>query len=237
MEILTRILTTRVVIRTAIPITRVLMIPTTTTKAIRFSGKYSCRLRNYWPCYLCVSKKLMRPFSKETFMDIKQKIAPPKDRGFPADEPNFILDPKNRPAFVLVLLAILLIAWSVWQSEVKREESNIIIPKVTKTPKAELGKITPQNIPLNGKASVVESYSAEYPNSTAKQSTIVFTSFKTADENFDYYSKWAKDNDWQIVNSSRDSAVYSLSLKKPSERMVITINKGTITISYVNLNK
>ena len=179
----------------------------------------------------------MRPFSKETFMDIKQKIALPKDQGFPVDEPNFILNPKNRPAFILALLAILLIAWSVWQSEVKREESNIIIPKVTKTPSAELGKTTPQNIPLNGKASVVESYSAEYPNSTAKQSTVVFMSLKTPGENFDFYLNWAEENDWQVINSSRDSAVYSMYFKKPSEQMNITINESAVTITYVNLNK
>src|SRR3989344_9217343 len=137
----------------------------------------------------------MRPFSKETFMNIKQKIVPPKDQDFPTDEQNFILDPKNRPAFILALLAILLIAWSVWHSEVKREESNIIIPKVTKTPSAKLGKTTHQNIPLNGKASVVESYSAEYPNSTAKQSTVIFMSLKSSDENFDFYLNWAEEND------------------------------------------
>ena len=179
----------------------------------------------------------MRPFSKETFMNIKQKIVPPKDQDFPTDEQNFILDPKNRPAFILALLAILLIAWSVWQSEVKREESNIIIPKVTKTPSAELGKTTPQNIPLNGKASVVESYSAEYPNSTAKQSTVVFMSLKTPGENFDFYLNWAEENDWQVINSSRDSAVYSMYFKKPSEQMNITINESAVTITYVNLNR
>ena len=178
----------------------------------------------------------MRPFSKDTFINIKKKIALPKSKGLPEGEINPILDPKNRPAFILAFLSAALIVWSIWNSQVERK-IDIIIRKVTNTPPEQFGKVTPQNIPLNGAADITQSYNAEYPDSAAKQSTIVFTSLKTPDENFYFYLKWAKENDWQIVNSSRDSAVYSLSLKKPSERMVITINKSTITISYVNLNK
>ena len=136
----------------------------------------------------------------------------------------------------LCILAVLSVTWFFGDKRNVRD-SEIIRPIVTETPRDQVGKVTPQNIPLNGAADITQSYNAEYPDSAAKQSTIVFTSLKTPDENFYFYLKWAKENDWQIVNSSRDSAVYSLSLKKPSERMVITINKGTITISYVNLNK
>src|SRR3989344_496140 len=46
-EMSMQILTTRAVIRTAIRIILALTIQMTMTKAIRFSGKYSCRLRNY----------------------------------------------------------------------------------------------------------------------------------------------------------------------------------------------
>jgi len=122
---------------------------------------------------------------------------------------------------------------------------NIVVPNITQAPPKEVAGGFPKNLTLNSKTAITGSYSATYPNSPAKQATVEFISSKSPEANFDFYTKWAKDNGWDVVNSSNNGdSISFLYFKKASEQINITIRSSVkiaagsdIVISYVNLNK
>lgn len=153
-------------------------------------------------------------------------------------------DDKKTILMVTVSLAILTVfaLIFIWSGKIpyfqKSETSGpaelpIITPIITQALEGQTAEGLPQDFPLNGKTKITESYSATYPNSTAKQATVVFDSSKTPKQNYDFYSKWAKDNQWNTINQSDEEALKSLYLKKGIEDVNITITKESITISYV----
>lgn len=148
--------------------------------------------------------------------------------------------------FVIGILALISIVLLIQNDIGKKNKAdntpdqpdNLIVPNIVRAEPNEVAEGFPKELVLNSKIEITESYSATYPNSPAKQVTVEFTSSKSADKNFDFYKNWAETNGWQIINADRTKPpVYSLYLKKPGEQVNITINKGTITISYVELNK
>ena len=110
--------------------------------------------------------------------------------------------------------------------------------EVTKAPAGDLISSFPKEIPINSNTEIKESYSADYHSTAIEgQSTVAFTSSKSAETNFDFYLKWAMDGGWTIINSQRKPPVYSIYLKKTGETINITIHNSSVTISYVKLKQ
>lgn len=144
-------------------------------------------------------------------------------------------------AVSLAILAILALVF-IWSKKIpyskksetpKPAEVSVVTPQITQAPSGKTAEGLSANFPLNGKTKITESYSAAYPNSTAKQATVVFESSKTQKVNFDFYAKWAKTNIWQIISQSEGSALSFLYLRKGNEDINITITGKSVTISYV----
>ena len=153
----------------------------------------------------------------------------------------------------VVLIIILLIGgfyvfknkvWKIGQE--KQQEiklKNVVTPQITKIPEDKLQKEMPvgfpKEIPLNGKTKVIESYDAAYAqNQNIKQATINFESSKSIKENYDFYSKWAKDNKWEIKDSKQENPM-SLYGQKNQTILNITIipktspnTKSEVNITY-----
>ncbi|MDO8523032.1 MAG: hypothetical protein Q7S12_01955 [bacterium] len=169
----------------------------------------------------------MRPFSKETFMNIKRKL---KKENAP--------EWKNYAPIVLgIVLAVISIVWMIAQNNIPT--SKYVQPKITFSAEGEAVKF-PEDIPLNSKTKVVQSYSATYPGFSALQVTTVFASSVSVQESYDFYKNWALANGWQVINSYAGGSIFSLYLRKGTEDINITINKDSetsVSISYVNKSK
>jgi len=156
----------------------------------------------------------------------------------------------NKNIAAVVVLVIVLVAggyfifqnkiWNLKEKRMKDMPKNVVTPQIARVSANNLQKEMPANfpkeIPLNGKIKVIESYSAAYPNSTTKQSTISFQSSKTSKENYDFYSKWAKDNKWEIKNSLKQENLMSLYLQKNQTVLNITINPKTSSNAKSEVN-
>lgn len=120
--------------------------------------------------------------------------------------------------------------------ELKKSE-----PVITRAAEKTLPDGFLKEIPLGEEIKITESYSAVYPNSTAKQATISFASEKTLKENYEFYKKWAEENKWQIANQENSAALKFLYLKKDGQDINITITEGLdkskakVSISYTKL--
>ncbi len=145
----------------------------------------------------------------------------------------------NQKKIFFIALAAAVIVLAVWiilslpAGKNGQKEENIVTPQITQTLEGALPEGFPTDIPLNGKTAITQSYSATYPNSTAKQATISFTSSKSSKDNFAFYKKWASDNEWQIINQTDQDAIKSLYLKKDNSDINLVITPDSINISYV----
>ena len=176
----------------------------------------------------------MRPFSKKTFMNFKKGVIREKEQG---QEKIFAV--RKIEFIILLIAAIGFIFFQYFFYNPKNE-----MPGASKKPmvsakiiEAEAHKVSvnfPNYIKLNGEAHITQSYEAEYPNSSAKQATVVFRSSKSPKTNYDFYSKWAVDNGWQILNSINEGSILSLYLRKGVEDINITFHGEAVNISYVN---
>lgn len=147
----------------------------------------------------------------------------------------------------VLIIAVLLVTNGFKKSGIDNSQSivtNIVIPDIVRANPKEVVKGFPEKLVLNSKTEIVGSYSATYPGSSAAQFTVEFVSSKNPKVNYDFYTKWATDNGWQIINSSQSDLISSLYLKKAAEAINITIRSSvkitggsSIVISYVNLNK
>ncbi|MDO8569535.1 MAG: hypothetical protein Q7R89_02030 [bacterium] len=148
--------------------------------------------------------------------------------------------------FILVII-ILLIQSSINRKNtqnVETQANNIVVPIIVRANPKEVVEEFPETLVLNSKVEIIGSYSATYPDSSAKQTTVEFISSKNPEVNFDFYTKWAEDNEWQIINSSQSDLISSLYLKKAIEAINITIRssakttgKSEIVINHVDLNQ
>ena len=124
------------------------------------------------------------------------------------------------------------------QQPASQEQNQQGQPANTPTIKqAEAGQLPegfPADLPLNGKTAISQSSSVAYPNSKAKQSTVVFTSAKTMKENYGYYTQWASDNGYTIINKADESNFKFVYLRKGNEDINVTITKDAVNISYVS---
>ena len=163
-------------------------------------------------------------------------------------EQEFLKDKQNIPnknvIGVVLIVVVIVGGYFVFKNQTpksKQEEQKpktVVIPQFARVSANNLQKELPINfpkeIPLNGKTKVLESYSATYPNLTAKQSTISFQSSKTPKENYDFYDKWAKDNEWKTLNSSQQENLMSLYFQKNQTTLNIVIN-NKINITYAEI--
>ena len=151
--------------------------------------------------------------------------------------------------FLLAVVIILIFAYIFFiGSTLEKPQSkldNIVTPNITEAPPQEIAEGFPKDLPLNSKISITQSYEATYPNSSAEHATVEFISSKSAEVNYNFYLKWAKNNGWDVINSSDNGGFVSfLYFRKVSEQINITIRASAktatssdITISYVDLNK
>lgn len=156
---------------------------------------------------------------------------------------SFISD-KIKITAVVVIIAVLAVVFYAARvvrgpEQGKQEIKNIVTPEVVRISEDNLQKEMPQgfpeSIPLNGNTKVIESYSATYPNLTAKQSTISFESKNTQKQNYDFYLKWAKDNKWEIINQTNEETSKSLYLRKENKDLKIIIINNKVNITYVEV--
>lgn len=154
--------------------------------------------------------------------------------------------------FVIGILAlisiVLLIQNDIWEKNkadnTQDQPDNIVTPQINRADPEKITEGFPKGLVLNSKIEIVGSYSATYPNSSAQQATVEFVSSKSSGANFTFYTKWAKDNGWNIVNLSEDDLISTLYFKKVAEKINITIQPSAtiaggskLIVSYVNSNQ
>lgn len=110
---------------------------------------------------------------------------------------------------------------------------------VTKTNDAES---LPQGfpaIPLNGKEEMRASYTLDYANAKGMEQKVVdFLSSQSVEDNVSFYTKWAKENNWNTIHQSNIDKEARILLEKDARSLTITIKedakagKSTINISY-----
>lgn len=122
--------------------------------------------------------------------------------------------------------------------------TNIVIPDIVRAEPKKVADGFPKELALNSKIEIIGSYSASYPNSSAKQTTVEFISSQNPEDNFNFYTKWAENGGWQVINSSKSDLISSLYFKKTLEAINITIRPTTkntarsnVVISHIDLNQ
>jgi len=160
----------------------------------------------------------------------------------------------NKNIIGIVVLVIFLIAggFFVYKTQTRKQKQeqenvilkNVVTPEITKILPDKLQKETPLGFPkdilLNGKIKIIESYNASYAqNPNIKQATISFESLKSIQENYDFYSGWAKDNKWEIQTSYEQGNLMSLYAQKNQMTFNVAIipktsgnTKSEVNISY-----
>ena len=166
-------------------------------------------------------------------------------------EQEFLKDKQNIPnkniiGIVVLIIVLLIGGYFVFknnlgrigkeeQQEIKKETT--IIPKVTQSPKNQLPKGFPENIPLNGKKDDFSgSYSLNYQGVEQGQKVIDFTSSKSVKDNFDFYKNWAKKNNWNILGEPYTENEARLILEQDNKFLNITIQIDEKETSKININ-
>ena len=172
-----------------------------------------------------------------------------------SEMPSSLQNNPNKNIIGIVVLIVVLIAGGFFVYKNKswkfRKENiipkNVVTPQVTKVSEDKLQKEMPlgfpKDIPLNGKVKIIESYNAAYAqNQNIKQSTINFESKNTSKENYDFYSKWSKDNKWKVSSNSKQENLMSLYLQKNQTTLNITIipktssnTKSEVNVTYMEI--
>ena len=142
-------------------------------------------------------------------------------------------------AFVLFLMIILAINLpsKVPPKEEKPAGAKISTPQITQAAEGQLPEGFPASVPLNGKKKIIQAQTAIIPADSVIPErsilTVLFDSSKTPKQNYDFYTKWAKDNGWEIISQSEEEALSSLYLRKGTEDINIAITDTSISLSYI----
>jgi hypothetical protein len=104
------------------------------------------------------------------------------------------------------------------------------------TKKDEIPSEFPTSTPLHGKTSLSQSYMLDY--NTGKQTTVVFSSSKSAAENYSFYESFIKRDSWKILNSRSTTTVKFLYAIKGNSNINVTISmpSSTSTDSIVSVS-
>lgn len=113
------------------------------------------------------------------------------------------------------------------------------IPKITEAPEAKINEKLSKEIPRYGQTEKIEAYTLKYPNSNQLQDVYRFYSSKTMAENLTYYTGWAKENGWAVVNTVKEKDALSLYLTKAGETLVMKTvkNNDKVKVSLDLLRK
>ena len=142
---------------------------------------------------------------------------------------------KNIIGIVVLILVLAIGGYFVFKNsgskKIKPQEvipKPVATPEIVRIPEDRLQKEMPVGFPkelsFNGKIRTIESYSEGYAqNPNLKQATTKFNSSKTMQENYDFYLKWAKDNEWGIINSPKQDNLSSLYAQKNQATLNIVI--------------
>lgn len=100
------------------------------------------------------------------------------------------------------------------------------IPQAVEAPEAKISEKFLTEIPHYGQTEKIEAYTLKYPNSNQLQDVYRFYSLKTMAENLAYYTGWAKENGWTVVNTVKEKEALSLYLAKDGEILVMKTIKN-----------
>ncbi|GEM_PF-2362362 len=158
---------------------------------------------------------------------------------------------KEQPVIALGIVAIVAILvgggvwWKTHQSDFFAEtpfpvtnNQNILQPtedpkdppsaKKQELPPSTIPQEFPKTIPLEQGGAVLQNYNASV-GGIKEQSTRVFVTQKSLDENQAMYARFFKDNGWTIVNTIVGKTYRILSATKNGERIVVIVDENTIS--------
>lgn len=154
------------------------------------------------------------------------------------------------PLLILVLLAIIVVAAKVLpkrqavtnnpaQPSAAAKAPAPSMPQVVVVPVAQVPPGLPNNLPWEKGAVVLQNFTVKDPVTGKTQSTRVYVSAKTLDNNFTIYQNYLQQNGWTVVSSINQPTVKNLSAAKAGARLDITIAKDskgriTVNVSYVD---
>lgn len=108
-------------------------------------------------------------------------------------------------------------------------QQNLNPVAITKdVPKTELPDKLPKDIPLETGAKITQNYTASSTDGRS-QSTRVFETKKSLDENRKIYADYLAANGWKIVGTLNESGLRVITAIKDKSQLQITINQNTVT--------
>ena len=113
------------------------------------------------------------------------------------------------------------------------------MPQVSSIPSAQVPQGMPAGLPWEKGAAVLQNFTAKDPATGKTQSTRVYVSAKTLDENLTVYQKYLQANGWIVVSAVNQPTIKNLFATKASAHLDITIaktpdNKVTVKVDYVD---
>lgn len=133
---------------------------------------------------------------------------------------------------VLVVVLILLAPQS--RRETPKTPRESVKPTVTKqdVPANRLPEQFPGEIPLEEGAKILQNYNAKTADSRL-QATRVFETSQSLEANYDFYTKFFKDNGWMILTTLNQPKLKVLSAKKDHTTVQVTISENAVAKTKV----
>ena len=150
---------------------------------------------------------------------------------------------KNLVAILVVVLLIIVVVYVVAIKQKKPVTNNTPPPADQQQPQSyspniipnsELPKGLPSSLPLEQGATVLQNFDLKDPATGKTQSTRIYVSKKTVDENWAVYQKYAADNGFAITSMVDQPAIKSFDAEKSGARLNVIIakdSKGQVTVS------
>ncbi len=163
---------------------------------------------------------------------------------------------KLRILFVVVLVFLLVgITYTLFSEQNKEvnqeavtapqlgaeETQKTLVSEEPKPPRVDYGNSVPpdflSSLPIEDGAALTESFGLDYQNQG--QSTVSFSSKKTAEQNFDTYRSFFTEEQFSIVNEYKSESLYSLYATNEKVEVNVTIASdersegATVTISVL----
>lgn len=147
-------------------------------------------------------------------------------------------------SLVLILVALVMISKTRKapispKNESGSATSSPFTPSITIVPTSTVPSALPANLPLEAGAKVLQNFEGSVKDSNQTQSTRVYVSSKTVDQNFTIYKKYLQDNNWMITSTVDQPNVKNFDASKGTSRMTVTIAKDsagqvTVNVSYTD---
>ncbi|MDP3993941.1 MAG: hypothetical protein U1C57_00455 [Candidatus Doudnabacteria bacterium] len=124
---------------------------------------------------------------------------------------------------VILLLALVIF----WQKPKSNDRGTAELVKKELAPN-EAPAGFPAEIPIEEGAVIAQNYEVDAPDGR-HQATRVFISTKTVSQNYQIYSQFLSQNDWEIISQLREENYAALFAAKDGGNLSISISKNSIT--------